>query len=110
MDILRGSYSSKNYKMGATDIPPIVRRTYGNCEPVKATQKTQRVIALLFYLQTQLIIAVMILTFWIDRSSGNQCLSSGYRSEPLYEKTSNLGFQPGPTQTSLYSHRSKLEA
>ena len=30
--------------------------------------------------------------------------------EPVREKTSNLGFQPGPTQTSLCSHRKKLEA
>ena len=25
--------------------------------------------------------------------------------KPVREKTNNLGFQPGPTQTSLYSHR-----
>ena len=25
------------------------------------------------------------------------------------KKTNNLGFRPGPTQTSLYSHRSRLE-
>ena len=30
--------------------------------------------------------------------------------EPSHEKTNNLGFRPGQTQTSLYSHRSKLEA
>ena len=29
--------------------------------------------------------------------------------EPVREKTNNLGFRPGPTQTSLYSHRSRLE-
>ena len=33
-----------------------------------------------------------------------------YVSEPSHEKTSNLGFRPGPTQTGLYSHRSRLEA
>ena len=26
------------------------------------------------------------------------------------EETNNLGFRPGPIQTSLYSHRSKLDA
>ena len=31
-------------------------------------------------------------------------------SEPVHEKTNNLGFRPGPTQTRLYSHRSRLEA
>ena len=31
-------------------------------------------------------------------------------SEPLHEKTNNLGFQPGPTHTGLYSHRRQLEA
>ena len=30
--------------------------------------------------------------------------------EPLHEKTNNLFFHPGPTQTGLYSHRSRLEA
>ena len=30
--------------------------------------------------------------------------------EPVHEKTNNLGFRPGPTQTRLYSHRSRLEA
>ena len=32
------------------------------------------------------------------------------RNEPLYEETNNLGFRPGPTQTGLYSHCSRLEA
>ena len=31
-------------------------------------------------------------------------------SEPVHEKTNNLGFRPGPTQTGLYSHRRWLEA
>ena len=31
-------------------------------------------------------------------------------NEPVHEKTNNLGFRPGPTQTRLYSHRSRLEA
>ena len=30
--------------------------------------------------------------------------------EPVREKTNNLGFQPGLTQTRLYSHRKELEA
>ena len=30
--------------------------------------------------------------------------------EPVHEKTNNLGFRPGPTQTRLYSHRIWLEA
>ena len=30
--------------------------------------------------------------------------------EPSYEKTNNLGFRPGMTQTGLYSHSSWLEA
>ena len=32
------------------------------------------------------------------------------RNEPLNGKNSNLGFRPGPKQTGLYSHRSRLEA
>ena len=30
-------------------------------------------------------------------------------NEHVREKTNNLGFRPGQTQTALYSHRSKLE-
>ena len=33
------------------------------------------------------------------------------RFEPVHaEKTNNLGFRPGPTQTGLYSHKRWLEA
>ena len=31
-------------------------------------------------------------------------------NEPRREKTGLRGFRPGPTQTGLYSHRSRLEA
>ena len=31
-------------------------------------------------------------------------------NEPVHEKTNNLGFRPGLTQTGLYSLRSRLEA
>ena len=31
-------------------------------------------------------------------------------NEHVHEKTNNLGFRPGPTQTGLYSHRGWLEA
>ena len=30
--------------------------------------------------------------------------------EPVHEKTKNLGFRPGLTETGLYSHRRWLEA
>ena len=30
--------------------------------------------------------------------------------EPVHDKTNNLGFRPGPTQTSLYSHRRNPES
>ena len=30
-------------------------------------------------------------------------------NEPVRDKTNNLGFRPGPTLTSLYCHRSRLE-
>ena len=30
--------------------------------------------------------------------------------DPSHEKTNNFGFRPGPTQTGLYSLRSRLEA
>ena len=33
-----------------------------------------------------------------------------HTNEPLHEKTNNLGFRPGLTQTGLFSHRSRLEA
>ena len=35
---------------------------------------------------------------------------SRFTNEPVRDKTSNLGFRPGPTQTGLYSHRRSLEA
>ena len=31
-------------------------------------------------------------------------------NEPPHEKTNNMGFRPGLTQTDLYSHRSRLAA
>ena len=31
-------------------------------------------------------------------------------NEPVREKTNNLGFQPGQSQTGLYSHRKWLQA
>ena len=31
-------------------------------------------------------------------------------NEPVHEKTNNMGFRTGPTQTGLYSHRRWLEA
>ena len=31
-------------------------------------------------------------------------------NEPVHEKTDNMGFRPGPTQTGLYNHRRWLEA
>ena len=33
-----------------------------------------------------------------------------FLNEPSHGQTSNFGFRPGPTQTGLYSHRSRLEA
>ena len=36
--------------------------------------------------------------------------SRANRYEPVHEKTNNLGFRPGTTQTGLYSHRRWLEA
>ena len=33
-----------------------------------------------------------------------------HRNEPVREKTNNLGFRPGLTQTGLYSHKRWLEA
>ena len=35
---------------------------------------------------------------------------ANFVSEHVHEKTNNLGFQPGRTQTRLYSHSVKLEA
>ena len=39
-------------------------------------------------------------------------LKSGifFLNAPVRVKTDNLGFRPGPTKTTLYSHRSRLEA
>ena len=37
-------------------------------------------------------------------------LMSRSLGKPTIGKTNNLGFRPGPKQTSMYSHRSRLEA
>ena len=52
---------------------------------------------------------------WIRVHSQRGFLSLGTETEsrlfePVHEKTNNLGFRPGPTQTRLYSHRRWLEA
>ena len=36
--------------------------------------------------------------------------SFNYVTEPLHEKNNDLGFRPGPTHTSLYTHKRRLEA
>ena len=47
-------------------------------------------------------------------ADSGECLqdhwSSGSLYEPVREKTNNLGFCTGPTQTGLYSHRRWFEA
>ena len=48
-----------------------------------------------------------------SHDAAQKCISWGMPQtiyEPVHEKTNNLGFRPGPTQTRLYSHRSRLEA
>ena len=37
-------------------------------------------------------------------------VSTTLNNEPMREKTSSLGFRPGPTQTGLYKHRRQLES
>ena len=49
----------------------------------------------------------MILTF---KSVQSYDMYSYSINEPVHEKTNNLGFRPGLTQTGLYSHRTLLEA
>ena len=46
----------------------------------------------------------------IDSSWNNTELRCAIIDEPVREKTNNLGFRPGLTQTGLYSHRRWLEA
>ena len=41
--------------------------------------------------------------------NAEECVSI-YLFEPVHDKTNNLGFRPGPTQTGLYKHRRWLEA
>ena len=41
--------------------------------------------------------------------SNDEYPCSNVKFELVREKTNNLGFRPGPTQTGLYSHRSRLE-
>ena len=46
----------------------------------------------------------------LNKSENTTHNISIYKFEPVHEKTNNLAFRPGPTQTRLYSHRSRLEA
>ena len=48
----------------------------------------------------------MVLSQSFDRE--DRCLNLIF--EPVHEKTNNLGFRPGLTQTRLHSHTIKLEA
>ena len=43
-------------------------------------------------------------------SARNPCDLIQIMNEPMHEKTNNVGFRQGPTQTRLCSHRIKLEA
>ena len=64
--------------------------------------------------QHQDVVFVEMLAFIHSFITGNfnPNLPKGFEAtfEPVHEKTNNLGFRPGPTQTRLYSHRSRLEA
>ena len=42
--------------------------------------------------------------------SCNMCRLHSYKCEHVHEKTNHLEFRPGPTQTGLYSHRSRLDS
>ena len=48
--------------------------------------------------------------FWLGHRSSQQKDPETSTSEPVREKTNNLGFRPGLTQTGLYRHRTLLEA
>ena len=44
------------------------------------------------------------------QSKAQEKSASDCTYEPVHDKTNNLGFRPGPTQTGLCSHRGWLEA
>ena len=52
-----------------------------------------------------------IIEGWLDDSfdNSNKALVWFIFNGRLHEKTNNLGYRPGPTQTRLYSCRKKLE-
>ena len=54
---------------------------------------------------TALIYCIISIVYYIM-----QVFSSSQLFEPVHEKTNNLGFRPGLTQTGLYNHRRWLEA
>ena len=43
-------------------------------------------------------------------ANGNHVRTGLLSSEPSHAKNNNLGLRPGPTNTGLYSHRSRLGA
>ena len=57
-----------------------------------------------------LFIYTWVFTFYEIKKEKNKETIRKQTYEPVREKTNNLGFRPGPTQTGLYSHRKWLEA
>ena len=45
-----------------------------------------------------------------QRAIAGSLASKYFVCEPSHEETNDLSLRPGPTQTDLYSHRSRLEA
>ena len=62
-----------------------------------------------FFVQTPPVI-IIIIPIIIQNVPGKIIVTMIIINEPVHEKTNNLGFRPGPTQTWLYRHRRWLEA
>ena len=60
--------------------------------------------------------APILIDSWVGADDKNSSMNiiqvrvSEKQFEPVRDKTNNLGFRPGLTQTGLYKHRRRLEA
>ena len=63
-------------------------------------------------IHSNILVVLSFMGFWKEKKWSDDYAHSLIISvfEPVHEKTNNLGFQPGPTQTSLYSHRRNIES
>ena len=78
-----------------------------SCVGSETLSRLVEVVASLFCVQFNLIITPLTIVWFSIVMAPKMII---LLHEPVHDKTNNLGFRPGPTQTGLYKHRRWLEA